>query len=110
MWHLGAGGAAEVSRSTLRRRVGLALARLLARDLLALRFLALALHARLLVVLAATGLGKDAALLDLLVEPAQGTLEAFVLTHTDFCQSGNHLLWGSFAMTATVQTGFRGTG
>ena len=79
-------------------------------DLLALRFLALALHARLLVVLAATGLGKDAALLDLLVEPAQGTLEAFVLTHTDFCQSGNHLLWGSFAMTATVQTGFRGTG
>jgi len=50
-------------------------------------------------VLAATGLSKDAALLDLLVEPAQGTLEAFVLTHTNFCQSGNHLLWGSVAIT-----------
>src|SRR5215831_4215490 len=55
--------------------------------LLALGFLALALHARLLVVLAAASLGEDAGLLDLLVEAAQGALERLVLTHTDFCQS-----------------------
>src|SRR5438874_13688312 len=60
--------------------------------LLALRFLALALHARLLVVLAAASLGEDAGLLDLLVEAAQGALERLVLTHSDFCQSGIHLL------------------
>src|SRR4051795_4955792 len=55
--------------------------------LLALRFLALALHARLLVVLAAASLGEDAGLLDLLVEAAQCALERLVLTHSDFCQS-----------------------
>src|SRR5512135_3460284 len=62
------------------------------RVLLALGFLALALHARLLVVLAAASLGEDAGLLDLLVEAAQGTLERLVLTNSDFCQSGVHLL------------------
>ena len=62
------------------------------RVLLALRFLALALHARLLVVLAAASLGEDAALLDLLVEAAQGALEGLVLTDSDFCQSRIHLL------------------
>src|SRR5206468_10012223 len=55
--------------------------------LLALGFLALALHARLLVVLAPASLGEDAALLDLLVEAAQGAFERLVLTHSDFCQS-----------------------
>src|SRR5258706_11500607 len=55
--------------------------------LLALRFLALALHARLLVVLATASLGEDAGLLDLLVEAAQGAFERLVLTHSDFCQS-----------------------
>jgi hypothetical protein len=55
--------------------------------LLALRFLALALHARLLVVLASASLGEDAGLLDLLVEAAQGAFERLVLTHSDFCQS-----------------------
>ena len=55
--------------------------------LLALRFLALPLHARLLVVLATASLGEDAALLDLLVEAAQGAFERLVLTHSDFCQS-----------------------
>src|SRR5215217_8135756 len=60
--------------------------------LLALRFLALALHARLLVVLATASLGEDAALLDLLVEAAQGTLEGLVLTHSDFCQLPVHHL------------------
>src|SRR5262245_43999761 len=55
--------------------------------LLALGFLALPLHARLLVVLAAASLGEDAGLLDLLVEAAQGALERLVLTHSDFCQS-----------------------
>src|SRR3972149_7048940 len=58
----------------------------LAGDLLALRFLALALHARLLVVLAATGFGEDAALLGLLVETTQCALEGLVLTDTDFGQ------------------------
>src|SRR5438552_3602525 len=56
--------------------------------LLALRFLALALDARLLVVLATASLGEDAALLDLLVEASQGAFERLVLTHADFCQSG----------------------
>src|SRR3954453_13738657 len=60
--------------------------------LLALRFLALPLHARLLVVLASASLGEDAGLLDLLVEAAGGALERLVLTHSDFCQSGIHLL------------------
>src|SRR5262245_7881577 len=55
--------------------------------LLALGFLALALHARLLVVLASASLGEDAALLDLPVEAAQGAFERLVLTHSDFCQS-----------------------
>src|SRR5512140_550104 len=63
-----------------------------ARVLLALRFLALAFHARLLVVLAAASLGEDAGLLDLLVEAAQGALERLVLTNSDFCQSRVHLL------------------
>src|SRR5829696_10567093 len=60
--------------------------------LLALRFLALPLHARLLVVLATASLGEDAGLLDLLVEAAEGALERLVLTHSNFCQSGIHLL------------------
>jgi hypothetical protein len=55
--------------------------------LLALCFLALSLHARLLVVLAPASLGEDAALLDLLVEATQCALERLVLTHSDFCQS-----------------------
>src|SRR5690349_21103370 len=70
------------ARSALRR----------SRVLLALRFLALPLHARLLVVLASASLGEDAGLLDLLVEAAEGALERLVLTHSDFCQSGIHLL------------------
>src|SRR3982751_965417 len=64
------------------------LAYLRAGVLLALRFLALPLHARLLVVLAATSLGEDPALLDLLVEAAEGAFERLVLTHSDFGQSG----------------------
>src|SRR5215208_2941003 len=63
------------------------LAQLLAGVLLALRFLALPLHARLLVMLASASLGEDAGLLDLLVEAAEGAFERLVLTHTDFCQS-----------------------
>src|SRR5215510_12745717 len=55
--------------------------------LLALRFLALPLHGRLLVVLATASLREDAALLDLLVEAAEGALERLVLTHSDFSQS-----------------------
>src|SRR3954469_13026855 len=55
--------------------------------LLALRFLALALHGGLLVVLAAASLGEDAALLDLLVEATQGAFERLVLSHSDFSQS-----------------------
>ena len=58
----------------------------LAGGLLALRFLALALHARLLVVLASSSLREDAALLDLLVEASEGALEGLVLTDTDLCQ------------------------
>ncbi len=54
--------------------------------LLALCFLALALHAGLLVVLASASLGEDARLLDLLVEAAQGAFERLVLTNSDFCQ------------------------
>src|SRR5438128_4584431 len=63
------------------------LALLRAGVLLALRFLALPLHARLLVVLASAGLGEDPALLDLLVEAAEGAFERLVLTHSDFGQS-----------------------
>src|SRR4051812_33012436 len=63
------------------------LALLRAGVLLALRFLALPLHARLLVVLAPASLGEDAALLDLLVEAAEGAFERLVLTHSDFGQS-----------------------
>src|SRR5215207_2282442 len=55
--------------------------------LLALGFLALALHGGLLVVLASASLGEDATLLDLLVEAAQGALERLVLSHSDFSQS-----------------------
>src|SRR4051794_17915104 len=55
--------------------------------LLALRFLALALHRWLLVVLAPASLGEDAALLDLLVEASQGAFERLVLSHSDFSQS-----------------------
>src|SRR5215218_9006110 len=55
--------------------------------LLALRFLALPLHRRLLVVLTTTSLGEDPALLDLLVEAAEGAFERLVLTHSDFGQS-----------------------
>src|SRR5687767_6658647 len=75
-------GPGRPSRSALRR----------SRVLLALRFLALPLHARLLVVLATASLGEDARLLDLLVEAAEGALERLVLTHSNFCQSGIHLL------------------
>src|SRR5437667_2232660 len=63
------------------------LALLRAGVLLALRFLALPLHARLLVVLTTASLGEDAGLLDLLVEAAEGAFERLVLTHADFCQS-----------------------
>ena len=56
--------------------------------LLALRFLALALHAGLLVVLASASLCQNAALLDLLVEASQGTLEGLVFAYADFSQSG----------------------
>ena len=38
-------------------------------------------------MLAPASLGEDAALLDLLVEAAQGALERLVLTHSDFSQS-----------------------
>jgi hypothetical protein len=38
-------------------------------------------------VLASASLSEDAALLDLLVEAAQGALERLVLTHSDFSQS-----------------------
>src|SRR5687768_8421111 len=55
--------------------------------LLALGFLALPLHGWLLVVLAAASLGEDAALLDLLVEAAEGAFERLVLSHSDFSQS-----------------------
>jgi hypothetical protein len=64
---------------------------LAAGSLLALRFLALALHAGLLIVLASTGLCEDAALLDLLVEAPQGSLEGLVLTDSDFSQLRDHL-------------------
>src|SRR3970282_1185984 len=60
--------------------------------LLALGFLALALHAGLLVVLAAASLGKDSRLLDLLVEATQGALERLVFANSDFCQLRIHLL------------------
>src|SRR6478672_769927 len=69
--------------------------------LLALRFLALPLHARLLVVLAPASLGEDAGLLDLLVEAAEGAFERLVLTHSDFCQSGIHLLGLSCCLPAS---------
>src|SRR3954470_11023053 len=55
--------------------------------LLALCFLALPLHRRLLVVLAAACFGEDATLLDLLVEAAECALERLVLTNSDFGQS-----------------------
>src|SRR6186997_192555 len=55
--------------------------------LLALRFLALALHARLLVVLTSASLGEDAALLDLLVEASQRALEGLVFAYADFRQT-----------------------
>ena len=41
----------------------------------------------LLFALASACLGEDPALLDLLVEAAEGALEGLVLTHSDFCQS-----------------------
>src|SRR5215210_2400766 len=63
------------------------LALLRAGVLLALRFLALPLHARLLVVLAPASLGEHPALLDLLVEAVEGAFERLVLTHSDFGQS-----------------------
>src|SRR2546423_2109627 len=74
-----------VARSARGPRRWLALLR--AGVLLALRFLALPLHARLLVVLASASLGEDPALLDLLVEAAEGAFERLVLTHSDFGQS-----------------------
>src|SRR5687768_17531825 len=62
-----------------------------ARCLLALRFLALALDAGLLVVLASASLGEDAALLDLLVEASQSALEGLVFAYADFSQFRDHL-------------------
>ena len=55
--------------------------------LLPLRFLALSLDAGLLVVLASSGFGEDAGLLDLLVEASQRSLERLVLADSDFSQS-----------------------
>src|SRR5580765_8071646 len=96
----GGGGSSPGQRSTAPNALGARIERALpARSpeigsadrgsgvLLALRFLALALHARLLVVLASASLGEDAGLLDLLVEAAQGAFERLVLTHSDLCQS-----------------------
>src|SRR5690349_4309523 len=76
---------AEAARRRPSARGFLALARSCV--LLALRFLALPLHRRLLVVLTTTSLGEDPALLDLLVEAAQGAFERLVLAHSDFGQS-----------------------
>src|SRR4051812_7434341 len=75
---------------------------LLAGCLLALGFLALALHAGLLVVLASASLREDAALLDLLVEASQRALEGLVLTDTDLCQSGITSSGGCFACPRTA--------
>ena len=94
-WHLGRGGpprtrwaAGGPAGIRLDVRPGWARsADLRSGVLLALGFLALALHRRLLVVLASASLGEDAALLDLLVEATQGAFERLVLTHSDFCQS-----------------------
>ena len=61
---------------------------LAAGGLLALRFLALALDAGLLEMLATPRLGEDAALLDLLVEAPQGGFERLVLSDSDFSQCG----------------------
>src|SRR2546426_6148034 len=97
----GGGGSSPGQRSTSRDALGRALAGASADGgpsaggsaglrsgvLLTLRFLALPLHARLLVMLAAASLGEDAGLLDLLVEATQGAFERLVLTHSDFCQS-----------------------
>jgi hypothetical protein len=100
MWLLGRVRPAELSLGRDDRRKGVrsagaagpsSLALLRPGVLLALRFLALSLHARLLVVLASASLREDAALLDLLVEAAKGAFERLVLTHSDFCQSRDHL-------------------
>src|SRR5687767_14592642 len=56
-----------------------------------LGFLALSLHAGLLVVLAASCLSQDSRLLDLLVESTQRALEGLVLAHADFCQTSRLL-------------------
>ena len=92
---------------------GSALAR--ARVLLALRFLALPLHRRLLVVLTTASLGEDPALLDLLVEAAEGALERLVLTHSDFGQtrftsSGRDLAPASRTRCPTAQGASRRAG
>src|SRR5918996_5411210 len=58
-----------------------------ARSLPLLGFLALPLHAGLLVVLAAPRLSQDSRLLDLLVEATQRALERLVLAHADLCQT-----------------------
>src|SRR5215218_1695949 len=76
--------------------------------LLALRFLALPLHRRLLVVLTTASLGENPALLDLLVEATEGALERLVLTHSDFGQtrftsSGRSLVPASHARCPTAQ-------
>src|SRR6266511_1151276 len=78
-------GLAPESNPRFSRRSDLALRR--TGGLLALGFLALALYARLLVVLAPASLRENAALLDLLVEAAECALEGLVLAHSDFCQS-----------------------
>src|SRR3954451_18956651 len=84
-WLLGCHDGA-VSTAAVPARAG-ALALALSCVLLALRFLPLALHRRLLVVLTTTSLGEDPALLDLLVEATKGAFERLVLTHSDFGQS-----------------------
>ena len=77
--------------------------RLCARGYLALLgFLALALHAGLLVVLAASCLGQDAGLLNLLVEPTQRALERLVLAHANFCQTSRLLPALDFAPVLDV--------
>src|SRR5919112_4616845 len=62
-----------------------------------LGFLALSLHAGLLVVLAASCLSQDSRLLDLLVEATQRALERLVLAHADFCQTSRLLSASSCA-------------
>src|SRR3954453_12748906 len=76
------------ARSHVPSLVGSEIRLLGAGSLLALRFLALALDAGLLVVLASASLRQNAALLDLLVEASPCPLEGLVFAYADFSQSG----------------------